>query len=197
MERKSNSRRFQHLKRLSNGPYPALTIRFGRRYLAEYPDHGPAWMLVGIALVELARYEEAEQAYAKAIDLCPPEKLQYPLAQLGHLFQQAGDYDQAAHWYQRAIDADPGDASSHIYLGGLRARQGRFHDAEEAHRAATECARGCIDEAYLNLGFVCRALQRFEEAADCFREALRLDPEYRAAHRALRDVERCMRLERG
>jgi hypothetical protein len=45
----------------------------------------------------------------------------------------------------------------------------------------------------LNLGFVLRAQERFEEAADCFREVIRRDPGYRAAKKALRDVERCLR----
>jgi tetratricopeptide (TPR) repeat protein len=195
MGRQSIRSRYQRLQRFSDGPFPALTIRYGRRILADYPEYGPAWMLVGIALVELARYEEAEQAFAKAMEHCPREKRQLPLAHMGHLFKEAGDYDQAAEWYRKAIEADPGDATYLIYLGGVLAKQGRFHEAEEAHRAAIECPEGCIDEAYLNLGFVLRARERFREAADCFREAIRLDPEYRAARCALRDVERCIKLE--
>lgn len=195
MGRQSRRRRYQRLRKLSDSPYAALTIRYGRRYLANYPDDGPAWMLVGIALVELARYEEAEQAFAKALEFCPAEKRQVPLSHMGHLFREAGDYDQAAEWYRKAIDADPGDATYHIFLGAVLAKQGRFHEAESEHRAAIGCPEGCIDEAYLNLGFVLRARERFEEAAECFREAIRLDPEYRAARRALRDVERCMEFE--
>ncbi len=197
MRRQSKRPRFQRLQRLSNGPYSALTIRFGRRYLQDYPDHGPAWLLVGIALVGLARYEEAEQAFAKALEFCPAEMRQLPLDELGHLFREAGDYEQAAKWYQKAIEADPGDATHHIYLGAVRAKQGRFLEAEEEHRAAIECSEGCIDEAYLNLGFVLRALDRLAEAAECFRNAISLDPEYRLARRALRDVELCMKLDRG
>jgi tetratricopeptide (TPR) repeat protein len=189
-------RRYQRLRKLSDGPYTALTIRYGRRYLADYPDHGPAWMLVGVALVELARYEEAEQAFAKAIEFCPTEKRQVPLSQMGHLFLEAGDYDQAAEWYRKAVDADPGRATYHIFLGAVLAKQGRFHEAESEHRAAIACPEGCIDEAYLNLGFVLRARDRFEEAAECFREAIRLHSEYRLARRALRDVERCIKFEK-
>jgi tetratricopeptide (TPR) repeat protein len=197
MGRRSQASRFRRLRKFSDGPYPALTIRYGRRFLIDHPDIGPAWMLVGIALVELARYEEAEQAFAKAIELCPPDKRQCPLAQMGHLFREAGDYDQAADWYRRAIEADPGDAKYRIFLGAVLAKQGRFRDAEEAHRSAIGCAEGCIDEAYLNLGLVLRARERFREAAECFREAIRLDPDYRAARRALRDVERCIELMGG
>ena len=88
------------------------------------------------------------------------------------------------------LSLDPEDATYRIFLGGVLATQGRLHDAEEVHRLAIASVEGCIDEAYLNLGLVLRAQERFPEAADCFREAIRLDPEYRAARRALRDVER-------
>lgn len=193
----SREKRMKRLRQLSAGSYPATTMRYGRRYLLDHPSDGPACMLVGIALVELARYEEAEQAYAKAIEFCPPEKLQVPWWQLGHLFNNAGDHEKAAEWYQRAIDVGSGHASPYIFLGALRAKQGRFQEAEELHRAALACERGCIDEAYLNLGFILRARERFAEAAECFKEAIRRDPEYRAAKAALRDVELCMKLRSG
>ena len=35
--------------------------------LADYPDDGPGWLLLGIALVELARYQEAETALDRAL----------------------------------------------------------------------------------------------------------------------------------
>jgi len=196
MKQGSRESRKRRLRRLSNGPYPALTIRYGRRYLIDYPDDGFAWLLVGVALVELARHEEAEQALVKALEFCPTNKRSIPLSHMGHLFDLAGDHDQAAEWYRRAIEADPIDASYQIYLGGTLAKQGRLHEAEEAFRKAVACTEGCIDEAYLNLGFILRARERFAEAAECFREALRRDPDYRAARQALRDVELCIKLER-
>lgn len=195
MGRRSGDRRYERLRRLSHGPFPALTIRYGRRFLADHPDHGQAWLLVGINLAGLARYEEAEQAFAKAIEFCPEDKRHVPFAQMGHLCRAAGDYDLAVDWYRRAAELRPGDATYLIFLGGMLAKQGRFAEAEETHRAATACAEGCIDEAYLNLGLVLRARSRFAEAADCFREAIRLDPRDRAARRALRDVELCLKLD--
>jgi Flp pilus assembly protein TadD len=183
---------YKQLQRLSDGPFPALTVLYANRFLVDYPDHGPGWMLLGIALVELARYKEAERAIKKSIKLCPPNKRQIPLAQMGHLHLEAGKYDKAATWYRKAIDSDPEDAEYHIYLGAVLAKRGRLEEAEASHRAATKCSVGCIDEAYLNLGFVLRAQERFEAAAESFREAIRLDPKYRAAKQALRDVERCL-----
>ncbi|WP_428305983.1 tetratricopeptide repeat protein [Lacipirellula sp.] len=189
----SQAARLARLKRLSHSHNTALTICYGRRYLRAFPEDGLAWLYVGIALVEVARYEEAEQAIARAISLCPTEMRHHPLSHMGHLFREAGDYDQAAEWYRRAIAAGPDLPHHYIFLGALLAKQGRFADAEEAHRNAIACPEGELDEAYLNLGFVLRAREQFVEAAECFREALRLDPEYRAARRALHDVERCIR----
>ena len=87
----------------------------------------------------------------------------------------------------------PDEATGHIYLGGVLARAGRLKEAETAHRAAIRCSQGCRDEAYLNLGLVLRAQERHDEAATCFEQALKLDPKYVAARKALRDVRNTMR----
>jgi tetratricopeptide (TPR) repeat protein len=112
---------------------------------------------------------------------------------MGRLFRESGDHSRAAEWFRRAIEAAPDDCIGHIGLGGLLARQGRLVEAEEVHRAGTRCTKGCVDEAFLNLGLLLRAQGRFTEAAGCFEEALRRDPNYRDAKRALRDVRACMR----
>jgi tetratricopeptide (TPR) repeat protein len=151
---------------------------------------------LAINLYPLGRYEEAEQALAKAIALSPAFGRSYALSVMGNLFRACGDYDQAAVWFRQAIAADPSDAGWRILLGAVLAKQGKLHEAEEVHRAATECSEGCIDEAFLNRGLVLRALERFSEAAECFREAIRLDPDDRVAKRALRDVELCIPFER-
>jgi tetratricopeptide (TPR) repeat protein len=145
--------------------------------------------MLGSALVELARHREAEDALLQAIALCPAEKLWIPLAEMGHMYKARGEYRAAAAWYRKAIEAAPDEASPRIYLGGVLAKSGRLHEAEAAHRAATGCAEGCRDEAFLNLGLVLRALERYDEAAGCFEAALKIDPKCQAAKRALRDVK--------
>ena len=68
---------------------------------------------------------------------------------------------------------------------GISAKPRR--STERPRRPATE---GCLDEAYLNLGLILLTQERFEEAAECLREAIQRDPGYRVARKALRDVER-------
>ncbi len=169
---------------------PAYTVARAREFLTDYPDCGPAWKLLGEALIDLARHSEAEEAMKQAITMCPPDKLWIPLADMGHLHRARGEYKAAAAWYRRAIDKVPDEASGHIFLGGVLARSGRFKEAETAHRAAIRCTQGRRDEAYLNLGLVLRAQERYDEAVLCFEQALKLDPKYAAARKALRDVKK-------
>jgi tetratricopeptide (TPR) repeat protein len=185
--------RWSCLRASHKADLPALTVARAREFLREYPDCGPAWKILGSALVELARHAEAERALKQALSLCPPDKLWIPFAEMGHLHKARGEYKAAAVWYRQAIEAVPEEASGHIYLGGVLAKSGRLNEAEAAHRAATRCTQGCRDEAYLNLGLVLRAQERYEEAAKCFEQVLELDPKYAAARKALRDVRNTIR----
>ncbi len=185
--------RWNRLRAAHKADLPALTAARAREFVREYPDFGPAWKLLGEALVDLARHSEAEPALKQAIALCPPDKLWIPLADMGHLHRARGEYKAAVTWYRRAIDKMPDEAGGHIYVGGVLARSGRLKEAEGAHRAAIRCTQGCRDEAYMNLGLVLRAQERYDEAATCFEQALKLDPKYAAARKALRDVRNTMR----
>jgi tetratricopeptide (TPR) repeat protein len=71
-----------------------------------------------------------------------------------------------------------------------------LQDAAAVHRRATRCKEGCIDEAFLNLGFVLRALERYSEARKCFQRALEIDPKYKEAKEALADIEGVMEPKR-
>jgi tetratricopeptide (TPR) repeat protein len=189
--------RWDRLRAAYKADLPALTVARAREFVAEHPGCGPAWKMLGTALIELARHREGEEALRRAIALCPADKLWIPLAEMGHMYKSRGDFRAAAAWYRKAIEARPDEASGHIHLGGVLAKAGRLHEAEAAHRAATLCKEGCRDEAFLNLGLVLRALERHDEAADCFEAALRIDPKYQAAKKALRDVLRTLQLFRG
>jgi tetratricopeptide (TPR) repeat protein len=189
--------RWNHLRSANKADLPALTVARAQAFLEDYPESGPAWKMLGSALVDLARHAEAEKALKRAVLLCPPEKLWIPLSELGHSFKSRGDYKSAAAWYRQAIDAAPDEAGGYIYLGGVLAKLGELKEAEALHRAATQCKAGCRDEAFLNLGLVLRAQERYEEAAKCFEQALQLDPKYHAARKALRDVRNTVRFLKG
>jgi tetratricopeptide (TPR) repeat protein len=144
--------------------------------------------LQGVILYELARYEEAEHALKMAIPNLPPEHLDHAHVHLGHLYRARGDYESAEKWYRKAVESECNDAGRYIYLGAMLAKKGDLVGAEAAHRNATHCTQGSLDEAYLNLGFVLRAQERYHEALECFERALELDPQYEVAAAGKNDM---------
>jgi tetratricopeptide (TPR) repeat protein len=185
--------RWNRLRASHRAELPALTVARAQELTDRDPECGPAWRLLGSALVTMARYPEASAAIHRAMALCPAHLLWIPMSEMGHLYRASGNYEAAACWYRRAIDAAPDQAGARIYLGGVLALGGKLQEAEGVLLAATRCAEGCRDEAYLNLALVLRSLDRLEEAAEYLAKALELDPGYKAAKHALRDVRQAIR----
>jgi len=169
----------------------ATVVLLAERWLQENPND--VWISHEYAtmLYKLTRFEEALQVYRDMIERHPDHRWGI-YNQMGHLFRYRGDYKEAAKWYQKAIDEDPAEASSYIFLGATQARQGCLTEAESTHRKATQCEDGFIDEAYHNLGLVLRGQGRYEEAEVCFMKAVEIDPEYEDAIEALEGIK-CVR----
>jgi Tfp pilus assembly protein PilF len=192
MDSTSRTDRLRRLQRLSRGPLTAYTIRAARQFLRDYPDEEQAWRILGRALSDADRCEEAEQAFAKLIEFASKSTRSAAYADMGHLFERSGNMTEAAIWYCKALKEAAQSATYHNYMGWLLVRQGRLHDAEVCFRVASECEQGNVEEGVFSLGLVLRSQERFAEAADCFRKVLLSDPEHRGARGALRDVERCI-----
>jgi len=158
-----------------------------KSWLAEHPDDISVLHMLAESLYQMARYEESLQLYNSALVRFPDHQWGI-FNQIGHLYRYRGELDQAAVWYEKAIEDDPDEASSYIFLGAIKARQGKLAEAEQIHRKATSCSNGLIEEAFHNLGLVLRGQTRLSEAADCFRRAIKIDSGYNVAIEALEDV---------
>lgn len=156
-------------------------------WLAKNPDDIWVVHMLAEVLYQMARYDESLKLYNEALVRFPDHRWGI-YNQIGHLYRYRSELDQAAGWYAKAIEDDPDEASSCIFLGAVKARQGKLSEAEEIHQRATTCSEGLVEEAYHNLGLVLRGQSRLVEAATCFRRALEIDPQYNEAMEALEDV---------
>jgi tetratricopeptide (TPR) repeat protein len=166
----------------------ATTVLLAERWLRTHPDdlgiiHDYAEMLY-----KMTRYEEAVRVYVDAIERFPDGRWGL-YNKLGDLYRYRGDFALAEQWYQKAVEERPEEVASYVFVGAVQARQGKLVRAEETHRRATRCTEGPVDEAHHNLGLVLRCQGRFAEAAECFRKALELCPDYPEATEVLQDVE--------
>ncbi len=174
---------------------PASALLAVRELLRNDPDDANALVLQGRLLASLARYGEAEESLSRAIALFADDSAYAVHRELGHLYESWGRLELALSEFEKVIVLRPEHASGHIYAGAVLARMGRFDDAITAHTRATRCSEGQVDEAYLNLGLVLRALERFAEAKSSFERALELDPTYGEARAALSDVATALQQE--
>ena len=192
MQERERGRRLRQIQAADDREHLGHTLELSKRFVEDFPDFPYGWIYLGDSLYGLARYSEALRAFRRALRLCPREKRFLVHVRLGHLHSRKGNLVRAEAWYRKAIAGNPSNASYRIFLGGLLAIAGRLREAEAVHRQATNCKKGRIDEAYLNLGLVLRAQERYEEALKCFRKALKTDPRYAEAKKEIADVRKVL-----
>ncbi len=86
-----------------------------------------------------------------------------------------GRLDDAADLYRQAAAADPKDLRPTYSLALIDIRCGRLQNARQQLRAVTAQDPN-LYPAQQNLGAVCQNLNLWQEAADAYRQALRLNP---------------------
>ncbi len=197
MPRDEAKAQVREIQRFDDREMAGCILELSRRYLAAHPK---SWLVLfyhARSLYEMARYTESLAVLRRAARLCPPKMLCWIYSHFGHIHKKRGAFRFAEHWYRRAIEHSPSEAGLHTFLGALLASAGRLQEAEAVHRRATRCKQGCIDEAFLNLGLVLRALERYSDARKCFQRALDIDPKYKKARKEFTDVQHVIELIRN
>ena len=167
----------------------AYTRHLCELYLEAHPDHVPILIIYASNLISLAQYSAAEAALDHAQPLAPIERLHFVLAQRGHLLEAKGDFLGAEELFMQAHKLKPDDATYLIYAGSVAFRRGDINRAQKLAGKAADCSDGCLDEAWFNLGGYLLSAKRYGDAADCYRKALEIDPDYEIARERLEDVE--------
>ena len=148
--------------------------------MSEYPDLSSRSqnILGNILQYHHRRYDEAEVAYHRAIEL--DSQFAYPWINLGDLLQyRLTRFNEAEAAYRRAIQLDPHYADPWSGLGNLLQDQlSRFEEAEAAYRRAIE-----LDPLYADpwsgLGNLFQNhFKRYDDAEAAYRRAIELDPLY-------------------
>lgn len=103
---------------------------------------------------------------------------------------KCGEAREAADAFRWAARLEPQNPLYHSWLGMALLRTGRRLTEAEEH-LKTAIALDCNDpRLYLNLGLVYKGGRRWDEAAEVFRRALRLDPRHRETLREMEELSR-------
>ena len=105
------------------------------------------------------------------MEASPSEPL-YP-DNLGDLYRDLKRYEDAEHWYRKALGIDAGYAAAYNGLGLLFKELKRYDEAETQFRKAMEASPS--EPVYPdNLGDLYRDLKRYEDAEHWYRKALEI-----------------------
>jgi len=136
----------------------------------------------GQLLYNEKRYGEAAAMFEQALPLAKDKNVPIILARLGDAYHKTRDYDKAVDCYQKAIQANPSDASVHNNLGNVYAEQGKVAEAQAEFRKAAELDPAGAARYYFNLGATLYNTGKMDDAAEAFKKATELDPTYADAY---------------
>ena len=172
-----NSSFDQALQLLQNGALAAAEAAL--RSIASGDKDFDVQHMLGLAVAQQGRFEEAEQILAGAIRLNPGDAGVH--ANMGNVLRLLGRLEDALAAFGRAIELDPGHAGARSNRGNAYKDLGRRAEALKDYEAALAIDPGFVDAQY-NLGVLLQDAGRYEEAAERYAEVIALAPGFVAAY---------------
>ncbi|MEK9670993.1 MAG: tetratricopeptide repeat protein [Rhodospirillaceae bacterium] len=154
-----------------SGDLPSA-VRLYRDFLQTRPDHADALHLLGIALTQSGRGDEACEALTRAVEL-NPQNPDY-LNNLGLLLYYRRDYDEARARLEAALAISPDSADALNNLGMTLQKLNKTAEAVECFTRSLEFDPSNWETLH-NLGGAYQAAGRLEDARRAFLESLRLN----------------------
>lgn len=155
------------------------------------PEDAFAQTILGDLLRVLGRWREAEAVLMHAHDIAPIEHRPTVAGCLAFLYSEHDEWEKAETWFQTTL-ADPKRAQESwwwIFRGSNLAKMERFAEAESHFHRAASLKDNALDEAYLNIGLMRRALEDFDRARLFAEKALAVDPDYSEAQKLLHSLK--------
>jgi tetratricopeptide (TPR) repeat protein len=128
-----------------------------------------------LALLSKGRIEEGKALLQGSLDGMPET---VRLESLGDIAFYERNMQQAVDYFQAALELGPErDIARYLYIGAtVREREGEVVDAFKLYQAAIGAEPDFVD-AYVDLGGLLGKIEDFAGAAQCYRDAARLEPD--------------------
>lgn len=142
------------------------------------PADAEVWRHAGFVLNRLGDYGRAEECYRRSLVLVSghPETLE----NAGSNAIDAGRFDDALPYLERALALQPNFAQAHNAMGILQHHLGNL-DPAQVHFIRALALKPDFIEALNNVGGVQRELEQFDAALNSYRRAVEIKPDYAKA----------------
>ena len=130
--------------------------------------------ILGQLLKELKRYDEAEQALRKSVEMAPDHAWGWTF--LGQLLKELKRYDEAEQAFRKSVEVAPDHAWGWTDLGGLLQMLKRYQEAADAYFKRIELLPN-DSFGWELLGKLALEQDKYGEAYNAFTKALEIQPE--------------------
>jgi Tfp pilus assembly protein PilF len=142
--------------------------------ISQKPYNAEKYFKDGVSLYEAGQYQQAIEAYKKAVQLDPESAdANY---NLGMSYSSLGQYKEAIEAYKRAIRIKPDYEAAYYNLGHAYSNLKQYDNSVKAFRDAIRRKPDYV-EAYYGLGNAYLDSGKDEKAVHTFEEAIRLKPD--------------------
>lgn len=150
-----------------------------RKITKRFPKYPFGWKLLGAALKQLGRDEDALAPMQRAVALAPENA--EAQNNLGAILRDLGRHEEAAASSQRALKIRPDFAEAYLNLGNALTDLGKLVEGVASYRRALEI-KPDWSTAHSGLGDALTRLGRFDEAIISCRRAIEIQPNDVWAH---------------
>jgi tetratricopeptide (TPR) repeat protein len=144
-----------------------------------------AWINIGNILDDMQRYNEAIEAYNKALAISPKDHMAH--YNLGIAYEHAGKPEKAVQSWQEASRLSKDDPNPRLAIADLYYQKGYYDEAEKAYRNITKDWPR-LQEPHFRLASIYYKRDRFDFALKAFQRTVELDNNTSLARRALINI---------
>jgi tetratricopeptide (TPR) repeat protein len=157
----------------------AEAVAFLERAMKGLPGNADGWALLGRSYHAVRRYDEAADAFGKAVELAP-QNLNYR-STYGLILGQSGDLEKALAELQKVTGtAGYKDAAGWANLGWVFRNLNKPQDSIAAYQKALELDPK-QEQAALGLGWAYQYTKEYDKAIAAYEQAIRIDPKEASA----------------
>jgi predicted O-linked N-acetylglucosamine transferase (SPINDLY family) len=150
-----------------------------RELLAQCPEHGFLWKVLGVVLRQQGRNAEALLAMQKAAELLPDDAEAH--ANFAVTLMNNGQLAEAVNSYRRALAIEPDAVEVLHHLGLSLMSLGQFAEAEACYRRVL-LLNVDYPDALFDLACILQEQGQLVEAEQCYRGVLEKQPQHSTAH---------------
>ncbi len=171
-------------------------VRQYREVVERFPNVPEYRAELGRALNLTKDFRAADEEFGRAVRLNPRSAALHAL--LGRSNRASGRLEEAAGYYETALDLDPGNHTYTLQLGSTHAalstkgsnNREYFDRAERELKEVATSKSGASNKkrAYFSLGALYQRWGKTEDAASAYEKALEIDPRFEPARRNLERV---------